>query len=99
VLDLQLLGRLLEADELKLVEALVVEASDVAHKPRLERGVWRRRCRSAAGHKAHCRKQRGNEGCQPKRQQSFLAQEMLPPPRDPAEMLEAMVLPAASGFS
>src|SRR3954471_21702211 len=87
VLDLQLLRRSFHSSQLVLVEALVVEASDVAHKPRLERGPW---CRSAARYETYGRAERYGQGCQPKRQQSFVAQEMLPPPRDPSQWSEAM---------
>src|SRR5262249_60443428 len=94
-LDLQRLARPLQAHERNLVEALVVEAADVAHKPRLERGLW---CRSAARYEARGRAKRNRKGSQPKRQQSSLAQKILPPPRDPSHS-EAMLLPAASAFS
>src|SRR6266545_1479174 len=94
VLDLQLLGRPLQPRQLVLVEALVVEATNVADQARLERGLG---CRSAARNKAHGRENHGNKGGQPERQQSFLAQKTLLL-LETLHRSEAMLLPCRLRF-
>src|SRR5204863_4451078 len=78
-LDLQGLLRPVQTSQLRLVEALVVEAADVAHQGGLERRLRRLRLRADAAGEHHRQRAKRYERSQNSCRKSLLAQSPPPP--------------------
>src|SRR5439155_1031655 len=79
-LNLQDLFRPVQPGQLRLVEALVVEAADVAHQGGAECRLRRRRLGADAAGEHHCQRGKRHERSQNACRKSLLTQESPPPP-------------------